>query len=146
MSEIRKFYESLSPTEGDRFAAVMLRLNQESSAMQLEKLEAELAGVKQRLDGINAYRSDLRSRRDELKSVITKLDDQIATGCGTELVQLRLVLLHEDAKLEELFASTRPDELHEKKARLRKEIAERKLLGRLTGMILAAARKADGCH
>jgi chromosome segregation ATPase len=144
MSDFRDFFNSLPSSDADTFAGVLQRLNSESSEGHIAGLKSELSQVKDELDELNAARAELKTRRFNLARAITLLDQRLEQSNSTELVQFRLVLAQDDARLEQLFAETRPDELHKRKAYLRKEIAERRLLGRLTSMILSTAGRSHG--
>jgi len=147
MSDFRAFFDSLQSTDADLLAGVLQRLNSESSEGHIEGLKCEMDQVKEELDDLNAARAELKTRSSNLSKVIKLLDERIdgpSKLSKLELIQFRLVLAQEDARLEQLFAESRPDELHKRKAYLRKEIAERRLLGRLTSMILSTAGKPNG--
>jgi hypothetical protein len=144
MNEFRTFFDGLQSTDADLFACVLQRLNSESSEGHIEGLVSELDHVKHELNSLNGARAELKTRSNNLARVIKLLDERIEVDSSTDLVQFRLVLAQEDARLEQLFAETRPDDLHKRKAYLRKEIAERRLLGRLTSMILATAGRPHG--
>jgi len=129
----------------DRFVRVLGRLEARGKEEEILTLEQELQEVRDEIGRVNAHRDHLRRQKEDLAGTLQDLDDQMnGSKPGPDLIQMRLVLLELDAELDEKIAISRPVELHQQKARLKKDIAARKLLARLATMIGTAARTRSG--
>ena len=126
---LESFLDGMRSTQLDRFVRVMGHLQSEGAT---GSLEAQLAGVIEELDAVDAQRNLLTARQKDLRGVLGDLDGTILKeGDLPDLITLRLLLQQLDAELEEEIAVSRPVTLLALKAKLRKEIRRRNLFARL---------------
>jgi chromosome segregation ATPase len=138
------FLESLNSVQLDRFVRVMGSLESRASEREMARLQEELKGVKDALNKVNRERDEIRIQKEEFESIIDDLDSTPNNRGHHDLVQLRYMLCNRVSDLNDKIAAARPDELHEEKAKLKKDIANRRLLAALAGMLRNTAANEHG--
>ena len=141
---IQTFLDSLSSVQTDRFVRVMGRLESLGAQGEIELLEKQLHEVKAEIEAVNRGRDALRVEKQDIEETIKDLERLPESRGHQDLVQFRLLLLNLVADLDERIAAARPVNLHERKAAIKKAIANRCLLAELASMLRTTAANGHG--
>lgn len=143
--DLAGFVSSLSSTQLDRFVRVMSSLQNQGSAVHLQRLEKQYETVTKKLDAMQDRRDTLKARKDDLRGVLQDLDASLADHpASTELLQMRLLIQQLESEIDTEIAETRPNDLLAEKARLKDEIGNLRLMSKLAALMLEQARRRDG--
>ena len=138
------FIDSLNSVQADRFVRVMGHLVSQGARGELDRLRQELKAVKMEIDNVNRERDELRIEKQDLEEICGDLDNWPSSRAHQDLVQFRYMLCNLVDDLNSRIALSRPVELHERKANIKKDIANRGLLADLAGMLKTTAAGAHG--
>lgn len=134
---IEEFLRTLDSVQLDRFVRIMGELETLGAPAEMKALEQQLSLVKEELTVVNRARNELRLRKEEIESTIKDIDTGLLSVelQQPDLMQMKIVLRGLVSDIESRIAASRPDDLHAKKASLKREIADRQALSDLASVI-----------
>lgn len=137
-NSVRAFYEKLSGTSKDVFAALAADLQSSSRTDKLTRLQAFLATLKQEIDEINARRQALGNMLDNVRAVRAAVDQSLAAQRGRPDLELSLfhdALIALESDLDDEILEMRPRSKLEKKYNVARKIKKLQTWQRLARML-----------